>query len=101
VEIHVKEIEPSNIGAILSFDYDPNGGGKDDPELMSVTGALDGLFHKKELGVYILVVAGREFEFGALERVNMRRSNVLSKLHKFEVNNHYPASGQMRALMPA
>lgn len=87
MNIPVNEIEPNNIGAIVSFDYDPNGLGSDDPAMMRVMGELQGVFAEERLSVYRLMVGGKEFEMDSSDTVDMRRNATLSKLHKYQMNN--------------
>lgn len=82
MQLTVREVAKKNIGQTVSFDYDPNGGGKSDPELIQVAGILEG--YKKTQNEVILVVAGEEFPLTPDEGIDMIRSSVLARLHFIE-----------------
>ena len=80
--ISVSELKPKNLGQTVSFDYDPNGGGKFDPELTEVTGILEG--YKRKAMETILVVAGEEFPMTNEDQIDVNYSILLSRLHSTE-----------------
>ncbi|GAA1412030.1 hypothetical protein AUR04nite_00210 [Glutamicibacter uratoxydans] len=82
MQLSVNNLKPKNIGQTVSFTYDPNGEGADDPDLVEVMGVLEGV--KKRGDEVVLVVAGEEFPLTPEEQVDMIRSTVLSKLYFIE-----------------
>ena len=86
MQLSVQNIELKNIGQTVSFDYDPNGQGEDDPGLMRVKGILEGHKELPKFGEHVLTVAGEEFTFNTGETVEMQRSAILSRLHYMEKN---------------
>lgn len=86
MQLSVQNIELKNIGQTVSFDYDPNGQGQGDTDLMRVKGILEGHKERPAHGEYVLTVAGEEFTFNLNETVEMQRSAILSRLHYMEMN---------------
>lgn len=82
MQLSVRHLALKNIGQTVSFEYDPNGEGQSDPDLMEVSGILEG--YKKKPEEVILVVAGEEFPLTPDEKVDMIRSSILSRLHFIE-----------------
>lgn len=82
MQLSVCNLKPKNVGQTVSFAYDPNGQGENDPDRVEITGMLEG-YEKSPMEV-TLVVAGREYPLTPDESVDMIRSSVLSRLHFIE-----------------
>lgn len=97
MQITVRHLALKNIGQTVSFEYDPNGKGKADPDLIEVSGILEG--YKKGREEVVLVVAGEEFNLAHDESVDMIRSSILSRLHFIE--NTYLKDEDPMSVAPA
>lgn len=82
MQLKVNTLALKNVGQTIAFDYDPNGEGASDPDLVQVMGILEGV--KRGRDEIVLVVAGEEFPMTGDDTVEMVRSAVLSRLHYIE-----------------